>query len=113
MQTRIPCVLMRSGTSRGPFFLASDLPSDPATRDAVLLAAMGSPHPLQVDGLGGGGTLTSKMAIVSPSTEPGVDVDYLFAQVAVDRQRVRAAERNSLRKRPGSPAAAARNRSAA
>ena len=88
MQTRIPCVLMRSGTSRGPFSLDSDLPSDPAARDAVLLAAMGSPHPLQVDGLGGGGTLTSKAAIVSPSTEPGVDVDYLFAQVAVDRQRV-------------------------
>ena len=62
MQTRIPCVLMRSGTSRGPFFLAADLPSDPATRDAVLLATMGSPHPLQVDGLGGGGTLTSKAA---------------------------------------------------
>jgi 2-methylaconitate cis-trans-isomerase PrpF len=88
MQTRIPCVLMRSGTSRGAFFLASDLPSDSATRDAVLLAAMGSPHSLQVDGLGGGGTLTSKATIVSPSAEPGVDVDYLFAQVAVDRQVV-------------------------
>jgi 2-methylaconitate cis-trans-isomerase PrpF len=88
MQTRIPCVLMRSGTSRGPFLLASDLPADPATRDAVLLAAMGSPHPLQIDGLGGGSTLTSKIAIVSLSAEPGVDVDYLFAQVAVDRQVV-------------------------
>ena len=87
-QTRIPCVLMRAGTSRGPFFLASDLPADPAARDAVLLAAMGSPHPLQLDGLGGGGTLTSKAAIVSPSAEPGVDVDYLFAQVAVDRRVV-------------------------
>jgi 2-methylaconitate cis-trans-isomerase PrpF len=87
-QTRIPCVLMRSGTSRGPFFLASDLPPDPAARDAVLLAAMGSPHPLQLDGIGGGGTLTSKAAVVSPSAEPGVDVDYLFAQVAVDRQAV-------------------------
>jgi len=85
MQTRIPCVLMRGGTSRGPYFLASDLPEDAATRDAVLLAAMGSPHRLQVDGLGGGDTLTSKVAIVSPSEEAGVDVDYLFAQVSVDR----------------------------
>ena len=88
MQTRIPCVLMRSGTSRGPFFLASDLPAAPAERDAVLLAAMGSPHPLQLDGVGGGGTLTSKVAIVSPSADPDADVDYLFAQVAVDRQVV-------------------------
>jgi 2-methylaconitate cis-trans-isomerase PrpF len=88
MQTRIPCVLMRGGTSRGPYFLASDLPAEPATRDAVLLAAMGSPHPLQVDGIGGANTLTSKVAIVSRSAEPGVDVDYLFAQVAVDRAAV-------------------------
>jgi 2-methylaconitate cis-trans-isomerase PrpF len=85
MQTRIPCVLMRGGTSRGPYFLASDLPADPATRDAVLLAAMGSPHQLQVDGIGGANTLTSKVAIVSPSAVAGVDVDYLFAQVAIDR----------------------------
>ncbi|WP_426959620.1 4-oxalomesaconate tautomerase [Muricoccus radiodurans] len=85
MQTRIPCVMMRGGTSRGPYFLATDLPEDPATRDAVLLAAMGSPHRLQVDGIGGGDTLTSKVAIVSRSTEPGVDVNYLFAQVSVDK----------------------------
>jgi 2-methylaconitate cis-trans-isomerase PrpF len=88
MQTRIPCVMMRGGTSRGPYFLADDLPADPATRDAVLVAAMGSPHVLQVDGIGGGNTLTSKVAIVSPSAEPGVDVDYLFAQVAPDRLQV-------------------------
>jgi 2-methylaconitate cis-trans-isomerase PrpF len=88
MQTRIPCVLMRGGTSRGPYFLASDLPAELATRDAVLLAAMGSPHPLQVDGIGGANTLTSKVAIVSRSAEPGVDVDYLFAQVAVDHAAV-------------------------
>jgi 2-methylaconitate cis-trans-isomerase PrpF len=85
MQTRIPCVLMRGGTSRGPYFLASDVPSDVPTRDAVLLAAMGSPHQLQVDGIGGANTLTSKVAIVSPSAEVGVDVDYLFAQVAIDK----------------------------
>ncbi len=84
-QTRIPCVLMRGGTSRGPFFLASDLPDDLPTRDRVLLAAMGSPHPLQVDGIGGANTLTSKVAIVSPSRHPGADIDYLFAQVSVDR----------------------------
>ncbi|MCQ4159261.1 4-oxalomesaconate tautomerase [Roseomonas sp. GC11] len=88
MQTRIPCVLMRGGTSRGPFFLSAHLPADPAARDAVLLAALGSPHPMQVDGIGGGTTLTSKVAIVGPSTEPGVDVDYLFAQVAVERNSV-------------------------
>ncbi|MGG5811575.1 4-oxalomesaconate tautomerase [Falsiroseomonas sp. CW058] len=85
MQTRIPCVLMRGGTSRGPYFLASDLPADPALRDAVLLAAMGSPHPMQVDGIGGARTLTSKVAIVSRSAAPGIDVDYLFAQVDVER----------------------------
>jgi 2-methylaconitate cis-trans-isomerase PrpF len=85
MQTRIPCVMMRGGTSRGPYFLASDLPEDTAARDAVLLAAMGSPHRLQIDGIGGSDTLTSKVAIVSRSEEPGVDVNYLFAQVSVDR----------------------------
>jgi 2-methylaconitate cis-trans-isomerase PrpF len=88
MQTRIPCVLMRGGTSRGPYFLATDLPADAATRDAVLLAAMGSPHPMQVDGIGGARTLTSKVAIVSRSSTPGVDVDYLFAQVDVDSATV-------------------------
>jgi hypothetical protein len=79
----IPCVLMRGGTSRGPYFLASDLPSEPAERDAVLLQVMGSGHELQVDGIGGGHPLTSKVAIVSPSKVPGADVDYLFAQVNV------------------------------
>jgi 4-oxalomesaconate tautomerase len=83
MQRKIPCVLMRGGTSRGPYFLASDLPDDPRQRDEVLLRVMGSPHPLQVDGLGGANTLTSKVAIVSRSRQPGADVDYLFAQVSV------------------------------
>ena len=85
MQTRIPCVIMRGGTSRGPYFLATDLPADAPTRDAVLLAGMGSPHPIQVAGIGGARTLTSKVAIVSRSATPGVDVDYLFAQVDVER----------------------------
>jgi hypothetical protein len=88
MARRIPCVLMRGGTSRGPFLLASDLPADPARRDAVLMRIMGSPDPLQLDGLGGGKSLTSKVAIVSPSREPGADVDYLFAQVKVHEARV-------------------------
>ncbi|MBI5114513.1 MAG: 4-oxalomesaconate tautomerase [Rhodovulum sp.] len=82
---KIPCVLMRGGTSRGPYFLERDLPADPAARDRVLLAAMGSPHSLQVDGIGGGHALTSKVAIVAPASRPGADVDYLFAQVSVDR----------------------------
>lgn len=88
MQMRIPCVLMRGGTSRGPFFLAAHLPEDPQQRDALLLSALGSPHPMQLDGIGGGSSLTSKAAIVSPSTEAGADIDYLFAQVAVDRRSV-------------------------
>jgi 4-oxalomesaconate tautomerase len=75
---------MRGGTSRGPYFLASDLPSDTATRDRVLLAVMGSPDVRQIDGIGGADTLTSKVAIVNPSTRPEIDVDYLFAQVSID-----------------------------
>jgi 2-methylaconitate cis-trans-isomerase PrpF len=81
----IPCTLMRGGTSKGPFFNAADLPADIATRDRVLLAAMGSPDLRQIDGLGGADTLTSKVAIVSRSTRPGVDIDYLFAQVDVGK----------------------------
>ena len=84
MQTRIPCVIMRGGTSRGPFFLASDLPGDAKQRDDVLLAAMGSPHEYQVDGIGGAMPLTSKVAIISKSRRDDADVDYLFAQVLVD-----------------------------
>ena len=80
-QRSIPCVLMRGGTSRGPYFLADDLPVDPATRNAVLLAVMGSPQGRQIDGLGGGTTVSSKVAVVGPSTHPDADVDYLFAQI--------------------------------
>lgn len=75
---------MRGGTSRGPYFKASDLPADPGKRDRVLLSVMGSPHPMQVDGIGGGKPQTSKVAIVSPSARDDADVDYLFAQVSVD-----------------------------
>jgi 4-oxalomesaconate tautomerase len=87
-QTAIPCTLMRGGTSKGPFFLASDLPSNVQTRDRVLLAAMGSPDVRQIDGVGGADPLTSKVAIISRSSRPGIDVDYLFAQVSVDRPLV-------------------------
>jgi 2-methylaconitate cis-trans-isomerase PrpF len=75
---------MRGGTSRGPYFKASDLPADTTERDRVLLAVMGSPHPMQVDGIGGSYTQTSKVAIVGPSPRDDTDVDYLFAQVSVD-----------------------------
>lgn len=88
MDRRIPCVLMRGGTSRGPFLLASDLPAETARRDAVLLAIMGSPDPLQLGGLGGGKSVTSKAAIVSRSTRPDADIDYLFAQVKVKEAAV-------------------------
>lgn len=84
-QTAIPCTLMRGGTSKGPYFLASDLPADPQLRDRVLLAVMGSPDPRQIDGVGGADPLTSKVAIVSKSERPGVDVDFLFAQVGIDK----------------------------
>jgi len=87
-QTAIPCTLMRGGTSKGPFFLAEELPDDIPTRDRVLLAAMGSPDVRQIDGVGGADPLTSKVAIVSRSSRPGIDVDYLFAQVSVDRPLV-------------------------
>ena len=80
-QRAIPCVLMRGGTSRGPFFSAGGLPGDPALRDAVLAAVMGTPAGRQIDGLGGGTTVTSKVAVVGPSDHPDADVDYLFAQV--------------------------------
>jgi 4-oxalomesaconate tautomerase len=87
-RTAIPCMLIRGGTSKGAYFLASDLPSSREERDALLLSIMGSPHPDQIDGIGGGHPLRSKVAIVARSTEPGVDVDFLFAQVVVDKPLV-------------------------
>jgi 4-oxalomesaconate tautomerase len=91
-QVSIPCFMMRGGTSKGAYFLASDLPADTAVRDRVLLAVMGSPDPRQIDGIGGADPLTSKVAIVSPSTRPGIDVDYLFCQVWVDKGEVSTAQ---------------------
>lgn len=82
-QIEIPCVIMRGGTSRGPFFLQSDLPSDAKLRDALLLSIMGAGNELGIDGIGGGSALTCKAAIVGPPSKPGADIDYLFAQVRV------------------------------
>jgi 4-oxalomesaconate tautomerase len=79
---------MRGGTSKGLYFLASDLPADSAARDRFLLAAMGSPDAREIDGMGGGHPLTSKVAVVSKSTREGIDVDYLFLQVWPDRAEV-------------------------
>jgi 4-oxalomesaconate tautomerase len=84
MSDGIPCLWMRGGTSKGGYFLASDLPADPVARDALLLRLMGSPDPRQIDGMGGADPLTSKVAVVTRSARPGVDVDYLFLQVFVD-----------------------------
>lgn len=76
---------MRGGTSKGLYFLADDLPADVAARDDLLLGVMGSPDRRQIDGVGGAHPLTSKVAVVSASAVPGIDVDYLFLQVVVDK----------------------------
>ncbi|WP_420037082.1 4-oxalomesaconate tautomerase [Streptomyces sp. cg28] len=85
---QVRCMLMRGGTSKGAYFLADDLPAEPADRDALLLRVMGSPDPRQIDGLGGAHPLTSKVAVVSASADPEVDVDYLFLQVGVEKPEV-------------------------
>nr|WP_306664810.1 PrpF domain-containing protein [Streptomyces sp. Rer75] len=83
-QVAVPCWFMRGGTSRGPFFRAGDMPSDRTARDAVLLAAMGSPDPRQLDGLGGATPLTSKAGIVGPSSRADTDLEFEFAQLQPD-----------------------------
>ena len=88
MLASIPCTIMRGGTSKGLFFHADDLPTAVAVRDRVLLAALGSPDPRQIDGLGGAHPLTSKVAVISKSHRADADVDYLFLQVAVDKPQV-------------------------
>jgi 4-oxalomesaconate tautomerase len=79
---------MRGGTSKGGFFLAEDLPADPGERDAFLLRIMGSPDARQIDGMGGGDPLASKVAVVSRSRRDGIDVDYLFLQIDVEQSIV-------------------------
>lgn len=91
-QTPIRCSVIRGGTSRGLYFRAEDLPADEKVRDRVLIAALGGPDSLQIDGLGGGHPLTSKVAIVSPASDPDVDVDYLFLQISTDNSFVSSAQ---------------------
>lgn len=78
------CVIMRAGTSKGIFIMKNELPSDPKNRDTVIRAIFGSPDIRQIDGLGGADVLTSKLAIISPSSRDDADIDYTFAQVSFD-----------------------------
>ena len=89
-QLRIPAVYMRGGTSKGVFFLKDDLPADPAVRERLLLRVIGSPdrYGKHTDGMGGATSSTSKIVILSKSTRPDCDVDYLFGQVAIDRPAI-------------------------
>jgi 4-oxalomesaconate tautomerase len=84
----VRCMLMRGGTSKGLFFLASDLPGSPADRDALLIAIMGSGNPIQVDGAGGAHPLASKVAVVSLSASGDADIDYLFLQLGVEEATI-------------------------
>lgn len=80
---KVPCMYYRGGTSKGPCFLREDLPSNVAERDEALLKLMGSPNERQIDGVGGGDSLSSKVVIISKSSRPGVDIDYLLCQVHI------------------------------
>ena len=86
-QAFIPAIFMRGGSSKGVFFHARDLPTERDAQDAIFLAVLGSPDPYgrQLDGMGGGISSLSKAVIIGPPTHPDADVDYLFAQVAVDK----------------------------
>ena len=84
----IRCSIMRGGTSKGIFLMAHDLPSDRDQQDKVILQIFGTPDIRQIDGLGGGDLLTSKCAIIGPPSRPDADVDYTFAQVALDEASV-------------------------
>ncbi len=87
-QTAIPYLFMRGGSSRGPYFNRADLPEDRDQLAQVLIAALGSGHPLNIDGIGGGAAVTTKVAMLSPSEDDWADVDYFFAQVSVEEQLV-------------------------
>jgi len=82
-QTAIPFLFLRGGTSRGPYFNRADLPADREALARVLVAALGSGHRLNIDGIGGGDAVTTKVAMLSRSDAPDCDVDYFFAQVSV------------------------------
>jgi 2-methylaconitate cis-trans-isomerase PrpF len=88
MSRKIPCVVMRGGTSKGVILNADDLPRDPAERDRTILAIFGSPDSRQINGLGGADPLTSKVAIISRSARLDADIDYLFGQVGIDKPEV-------------------------
>ncbi len=88
MQHAIRCMLMRGGTSKGAYFLKEDLPREVEARDRILLAVLGSPDPRQIDGVGGAHPLTSKVAVVSRAADAAADIDFLFAQVSVDKAHV-------------------------
>lgn len=85
---KIPCAIIRGGTSKGVFFHDKDLPQDPQEREQIILLTFGSPDPRQIDGLGGADPLTSKLAIIKPSKREGIDIDYTFGQVNVDEPSI-------------------------
>jgi len=87
-QTKIPFLFMRGGTSRGPYFNRTDLPQDRETLAQVLIAAVGSGHALNIDGIGGGNAVTTKVAMLSQSQDDWADIDYFFAQVSVEDKQV-------------------------
>ncbi len=87
-QTPVPFHFLRGGTSRGPYFLRSDLPEDRAALSEVLMAVVGAGNPRNIDGLGGGNAVTTKVAMLSRSDYPEADIDYFFAQVAVEKRLV-------------------------
>jgi len=88
MSRTIPFLFMRGGTSRGPYFNQADLPDDRDTLTEILLNVIGSGHPLNIDGIGGGSAVTTKVAILSPADDDWADVDYFFAQVGVDNREI-------------------------
>jgi 4-oxalomesaconate tautomerase len=88
MDKQLQCMWMRGGTSKGAYFLASDLPRNEKERDAILLRVMGSPDRRQIDGLGGADSLTSKVAIICKSATSEADIDFLFAQIGIDKPLV-------------------------
>ncbi|MGC1496383.1 MAG: 4-oxalomesaconate tautomerase [Sulfitobacter sp.] len=87
-QTAIPFLFMRGGTSRGPYLNRADLPDDLDTLAEVLIAMLGSGHPLNIDGIGGGAAVTTKVAMLSRSKDEWADIDYFFAQVSVQDRLV-------------------------
>ena len=87
-QTSIPFLFLRGGSSRGPYMKRADLPADLDRLADVLVAAVGSGHPLNIDGIGGGSAVTTKVAMLSRSEDDWADVDYFFAQVSVEDRLV-------------------------